>query len=116
MQCRFWPSEGALSPMASQTEPVVVRRRLRTELKALRRSSGQTQQQVAQSMDWSTSKLLRIETGEVRASPTDVRVLAMFYGAPDKQVEQLVSMARLAKEDSWPAYRDVHQLASLSYF
>jgi hypothetical protein len=67
-------------------------------------------------MDWSTSKLLRIETGEVRAAPSDVRVLALYYGAAEKQVEQLVEMARNARGDSWPGFKDVHQQASLNYF
>jgi transcriptional regulator with XRE-family HTH domain len=102
--------------MASQPDPVVLRRRLRTELRALRRSTGKTQEQVAKLMDWSTSKLLRIETGEVRAAPSDVRVLALHYEAPEKRVEQLVEMARNARGDSWPDFKDVHQLASLNFF
>lgn len=102
--------------MASQPDPVVQRRRLRTELRALRRSASMTQEQAAKEMDWSTSKLLRIETGEVRAAPSDVRVLAMRYGAPDKRVEQLVELARSARGDSWPDFRNVHQPASLNFF
>jgi transcriptional regulator with XRE-family HTH domain len=102
--------------MASQPDPVVQHRRLRTELRALRRKDDKTQEQVAKAMDWSTSKLLRIETGEVRAAPSDVRVLALYYEASEKQVEQLVEMARNARGDSWPAYKDVHQQASLNYF
>jgi transcriptional regulator with XRE-family HTH domain len=102
--------------MASQPDPVVQRRRLRTDLRALRRKADKTQEQVAKAMDWSTSKLLRIETGEVRAAPSDVRVLSLYYGAPEKQVEQLVEMARNARGDSWPDFRDVHQQASLNFF
>ncbi|HEV7759400.1 MAG TPA: helix-turn-helix transcriptional regulator, partial [Acidimicrobiales bacterium] len=102
--------------MASQPDPVVQRRRLRTDLRALRRKADKTQEQVAKAMDWSTSKLLRIETGEVRAAPTDVRVLSLYYGASEKQVEQLVEMARNARGDSWPDFKDVHQQASLNFF
>lgn len=103
--------------MVGETEePVVQRRRLRTELRALRRKKGDTQEAVAGAMDWSTSKVLRIENGDVRAAPSDVRLLAMHYGASERKVEQLVAMARAARDDTWPAFRDVHQPASLNFF
>ena len=43
--------------------PVVQRRRLRGELRRMRQETGETQEQVATTMQWSLSKLIRIETG-----------------------------------------------------
>ena len=45
--------------------PVVQRRRLRTELRRARLDAQLTQEQVATAMDWSLSKLIRIENGTV---------------------------------------------------
>ena len=43
--------------------PAVTRRRLRTELRRARLDAGLTQDQTARAMDWSLSKLIRIENG-----------------------------------------------------
>ncbi|MGH3765719.1 MAG: helix-turn-helix domain-containing protein [Pseudonocardiaceae bacterium] len=57
-----------------------------------------TQRQVAQAMDWSLSKVLRIETGAVGISTTDLRALLTYYGTKDEQqIEELVELARIAR-------------------
>jgi hypothetical protein len=60
-------------------------------------------------MDWSLSKLLRIETGTVGITTNDLRVLLAHYGIVEpKRVDGLVEMARKARERSWWAtYREV---------
>src|SRR6516165_12092993 len=46
---------------------------------AHRRSPSMTQEQVAKAMDWSLSKVIRIETGAVGVSTNDLRALLALY-------------------------------------
>ena len=71
------------------------RQRLRTELRNARRKAGLTQRQVASAMDWSQSKMLRIEAGAVRITPIDLRALLECYDVKDKRrTEELVNLVR----------------------
>ncbi|HET6189986.1 MAG TPA: helix-turn-helix transcriptional regulator, partial [Trebonia sp.] len=49
--------------MANDQGPVVLSALLRAELIRLRKESGLTQEAVAQNLDWSPSKLIRVEGG-----------------------------------------------------
>lgn len=94
---------------ASETpSPVVQRRRLRTELRRARLDAGLTQEQVATAMDWSLSKLIRIENGAVGISTNDLKaVLAHYKITDEKRVAELLALARAARERSWwSMYRD----------
>jgi transcriptional regulator with XRE-family HTH domain len=95
--------------MAEVGSPLVQRRRLRTELKKARQTSGLTQDQVAGEMDWSMSKIIRIEAGSSGISANDLKALLQLYGVKDpEQVDSLLTLARAARERSWwSAYRDV---------
>lgn len=93
----------------STEDPAVQRRRLRIELRALRRKADRTQRDVADAMDWSPSKLLRIENGDVKITPIDLRALLTFYGVDDESwIQELVTMARASRQDSWSDFKDVH--------
>jgi transcriptional regulator with XRE-family HTH domain len=83
-------------------------RRLRTELRQRRDSVQLTQREVAEALDWSPSKLIRIERGPVGISVTDVRALLQHYRVTDEQqVEKLVELARASKKPAWwHQYRD----------
>ena len=71
------------------------RQRLRSELRNARRKAGLTQRQVANAMDWSASKMLRIETGEVGITPIDLRALLACYDVRDeRRTEELVNLVR----------------------
>jgi transcriptional regulator with XRE-family HTH domain len=84
------------------------RRRLRTELRKLRDATGLHQSDVVKELDWSISKLIRIENGTVGISVTDVRALAGLYQADAGVVEELVTLARVTRERQWwSAYRYV---------
>jgi transcriptional regulator with XRE-family HTH domain len=101
-------------------DPTVHRRRLRSELRKARELAGMTQRDVAKAMDWSLSKLIRIETGAVSIATNDLRALVAHYGIGDRsRVEALVEVARAARERSWwSGYRDVatqEYLAFLGY-
>ena len=52
--------------VSDSPSPTVQRRRLRAELRRARLDAGLTQEQVATAMDWSLSKLIRIENGTVK--------------------------------------------------
>src|SRR5690348_14280042 len=59
------------------------RRRLRTELRRARSEANLTQEQVAQAMDWSLSKIIRIETGAAGISTNDLKALLSLYRIHD---------------------------------
>jgi transcriptional regulator with XRE-family HTH domain len=81
---------------------MVHRRRLRTELRKARARTKLTQEQVASAMDWSLSKIIRIETGSVGISTNDLRALLDLYGINTvDQVNELIELARLSRLPSW---------------
>lgn len=86
--------------------PTVHQRRLRIELRAAREAAGLTQEQAANELEWSLSKIIRIEAGTVRVTVTDVKVLLQLYGFPQERVEGVLTLARAAREQGWwNAYR-----------
>ena len=80
----------------------ILRRRLRTELLAARLGKDLTQQRVAEAMDWSMSKMNRIEKAKTGISTNDLKALLRLYGITDKErTEQLLDLAREARQVSW---------------
>jgi len=88
--------------------PVVQRRRLRTELRRARLDADLTQEQVATAMDWSLSKLIRIENGTVGISTNDLKaILAHYKITDDERTAEMLALSRGSRERSWwSAYRD----------
>lgn len=83
-------------------DPTVQRRRLRVELRRARDAAGLRQADVADAMDWSPSKLIRIERGDVNVSTNDLRALLNHYGVKDKgRVSGLLELARSARGASY---------------
>jgi transcriptional regulator with XRE-family HTH domain len=94
--------------MISPGNPMVRRRMLAANLRRLRIAAGMTIDQVAVAIEVSRSKISRIETGTVGASPRDVRDLLELYGIGAEQRDQLLRAAREAREKGWwHAYSDV---------
>jgi transcriptional regulator with XRE-family HTH domain len=91
------------------TNPVVARRRLRAELRRARLDVGLTQEQVAAAMDWSLSKLIRIENGTVGISMNDLKAILAHYKITDEgRTAELIALSRGARERSWwNDYRDI---------
>jgi hypothetical protein len=88
--------------MPTGDTPVSQLRRLRGELRHQRDVLQLTQKEVAEALDWSPSKLIRIERGPVGISVTDVRALLQHYRVTDTaRVEALVGMARASKKPAW---------------
>ncbi|MFE1440024.1 helix-turn-helix domain-containing protein [Streptomyces sp. NPDC058739] len=81
--------------------PTARRRRLSFELKRLREQSGLTCAQVGTALDWSGSKVNRMETGSGRVQPSDIDALCRFYDTGDELREFLKSLARQAKVRGW---------------
>ncbi|MER7192116.1 helix-turn-helix domain-containing protein [Streptomyces flaveolus] len=95
-----------------QHGPVVRRRKLGAELRALRTSAGITSGEAARLVGWHQSKVSRIETGTSGAKPADVRLLLDAYGVEDRELRELLVV--LAGSDDaggrhhwWHAYRGV---------
>ncbi|MCX4738925.1 MULTISPECIES: helix-turn-helix domain-containing protein [Streptomyces] len=81
--------------------PTARRRRLSIELKKLREQNDFTCAQVGAALDWSGSKVNRMETGSGRVQPSDIDALCRFYGTGDELREFLKSLARQAKVRGW---------------
>ncbi|MER5937992.1 helix-turn-helix transcriptional regulator [Streptomyces sp. NPDC001928] len=81
--------------------PTARRRRLSIELKKLRENSTLTCAHVGEALDWSGSKVNRMETGSGRVQPSDIDALCRFYGTTDELREFLKSLAREAKTRGW---------------
>jgi transcriptional regulator with XRE-family HTH domain len=103
--------------MAQLETPVTQQRRLRAELKRAREQSGLTQREVAEALDWSPSKVIRIETGAVIISTSDLMALLPHYGITDrKRIDQLVEVARASRKSAWwDDYRQYYDQQFLTF-
>ena len=95
--------------MGDSSSPSMQRRRLRNELRAARLEKELTQEQVAAEMEWSLSKMNRIEKAKTSISANDLRALLRLYDITDKKrTEELLALARAARQHSWwQVYSDV---------
>jgi transcriptional regulator with XRE-family HTH domain len=88
--------------MAGSESPFTYRRRLRNELRAARLEMGLSQQQVAAAMEWSRSKMDRIEKARTGISANDLKALLPLYGITARgRVEDLLALARAARQAGW---------------
>lgn len=103
--------------MTTVHSPTAGRRRLRNALRRARDAAQLTQEQVAAAMDWSLSKVIRIETGGVGISTSDLRQLLQLYQIDDRdQVSELVELARIGRQRPWwTQYKGIIPPGYLSY-
>lgn len=82
-----------------------------------RKEAGFTQEQVAEVLEWSPSKLIRIEGGKSGITRTDLSALLANYGVTsESKQERLQELARGARERPWWAdYRDFLREAYLIF-
>src|SRR6516164_8603646 len=93
-------ARGGELPMA--TGPTVRRRRLGTELRRLRESSGYKLEEVAGILGVAPSTLSRIETGKAPTKSAYLNQMLEMYGVIDPQQRQvLVDMAREGHRKGW---------------
>ncbi|HXC80667.1 MAG TPA: helix-turn-helix transcriptional regulator [Trebonia sp.] len=103
--------------MATDQGPVVQSALLRNELIRLRKDSGLTQEQVAERLDWSPSKLIRVEGGRSSITKVDLDALLTTYGiSSESHHERLQALNRGARERAWwSPYRDEVNATYLEY-
>ncbi len=87
--------------MAARKIPTVPQRALAGALERRRDAAGLSPRDVAARLEWSETKVWRIETARVTVSPGDIRELARLYGIDDAGTEALVQLARQAKRPGW---------------
>src|SRR3954453_18714589 len=99
--------------MAEGESPTVARRRVRMVLREAREAAGFTQLEVAEEMEWSLSKVIRIENGDVSIAPNDLKPLLNFLQVKDRAfVADLIDAAKVARtrqRQAWyqtPEYRE----------
>jgi transcriptional regulator with XRE-family HTH domain len=94
--------------MALDEGPVVQSALLRNELVRLRKQRGLTQEQVATSLEWSPSKLIRVEGGRSSITKVDLDALLQQYGLTSRdQRDRLHTLNHGAREQRWwNDYRD----------
>lgn len=85
----------------SGTSPVARQRELGTRLRALRTERGMTVEEVAAELLCSTTKISRLETAARRPSLRDVRDLCVLYELDAQLSQELMSLAREARESGW---------------
>jgi transcriptional regulator with XRE-family HTH domain len=71
------------------------------ELRRLREEADYTLERVAERLECSDSKISRIETGQVGATPRDVRDMLELYGVNGKRREELLQLAREGRQRGW---------------
>lgn len=81
--------------------PTVRGRQLARELRHLRERAGMTGEQAAAKMSWEQSKISRMETAKMRITSGEVMELCETYGVDGTKRDQLVLLARSARQQDW---------------
>ena len=88
--------------------PTVRGRRLMRELKRLRESAGLPPDEAAQRLDFSVSKLYRIENGKARVDADDLEDMLDLYDVRSPDRDALVALGRDSRRRGWwTTYKDV---------
>jgi transcriptional regulator with XRE-family HTH domain len=91
-------------------------RKIRAYLRKKRHEAGRTQRFVAENMDWSISKVTRVEGGDVGISTNDLRALLRLYEVHDEMIDELVAISHAARAPGpWESFSDVHSATFLRY-
>jgi len=103
--------------MASDQGPVIQSAIVRSELVRLRKAKGMTQEQVAKNLEWSASKLIRVEGGHSSITKVDLGALLDQYDViSGDERERLQELNRGTKEPGWwEAYRNDFPVTYLNY-
>lgn len=102
--------------MAAGPGPTVRGRRLGAELRRLREAAGMTLDDVGTRLEWSGSKVSRIETARVAVRPRDVADLSDLYGVKPERRDELMTLARASRQQGWwQQYSDVKDEAFQAY-
>lgn len=87
---------------ANESNPTLRRRELGFLLRQLRNDRGLSVEEVTKRALFSQTKLSRLETGRVGASPRDIRDLCIVYGITDSDLrDRLTTLAKEGKQRAW---------------
>jgi len=90
---------------------------LGNELRRLREAAGLTIERVAEVLDCSTSKISRIETGQVSVRGLDLRTILDIYDVAASDRASLIELARKTPEKGlWQAHGELKNLRALVDF
>jgi transcriptional regulator with XRE-family HTH domain len=103
--------------MATDQGPVVQSALLRAELVRMRKEGGLTQEQVAAVLEWSASKLIRVEGGKSSVTKVDLDALLNQYKITSESIrDRLQALNRGAREPAWwDQYKDDIAPAYIKY-
>lgn len=88
--------------------PTVRGRRLVRELKRLREGSGLTPDEAAARLDFSRSKIYRLETGKSRVDADDLEDMLELYEVASPERDALIQLGKEARRRGWwTRYKDV---------
>jgi transcriptional regulator with XRE-family HTH domain len=94
--------------LPAQKPPSARGRQLAVELRRLREAALLTGDEVATRLDWSASKISRIETGRSPVSAGDLRLLLDLYEVTGPQRDHLTELGRTAAQRGWwDAFGDI---------
>jgi transcriptional regulator with XRE-family HTH domain len=100
-------------PRPAREDPIIAQRRLRTTLRKLRlepEDRKQTQKQVAEALDWSPSKLMRLESGQTPVTAAELLALLSYYRVTERsRIDELTELARVSRKNAplRDTYRDI---------
>lgn len=90
------------------TGSTVPRRQLGRHLRELRNQARLTVKIAAEELEWSETKIWRIETGQTSLRSLDVQAMCTIYGAPKELTQALMALAKETKAKGWwVSYGDV---------
>ncbi|GGN93950.1 transcriptional regulator [Actinoplanes lobatus] len=87
--------------MARPIGPTIPRWQLGEQLSQLRSAAGKSQQDAANRLGCSVSKIQKIEAGEVGTKPVELEALLALYGTPDPLRDQLMELRTLGAQRGW---------------
>jgi transcriptional regulator with XRE-family HTH domain len=97
----------------------MMQRRLRNAIRELRVGADLSRREVAAELEWSESKLSRLEHGDTPITVANLLALLRHYGAPQDMAKQLTHLARMSRQKSWQSnyrrYADPEFLRLLGY-
>ena len=94
--------------MTETTGSTVPRRQLGRYLRDLRNRQHITVKTAAEQLEWSESKIWRVETGQTSLRSHDVELMCRIYAAPPDLTGALMGLAKETKAKGWwQAYGDV---------
>lgn len=82
--------------------PPLLRRRIGSELRQLRESKGITGEELANLMEWDRTKVYRIERGQQKIRPKEIRELLGHLNVTDVDaIERFTTMAQESRKRGW---------------